>query len=114
MQRFMTVHGPIKEFKKHTLTSEIMYGIIMRRNYISVEQYEAALEQQNNLSCQLDDFFDDRYDIPLDLSTGGEALEGPESVDRPGPCLVWTLCRGLLYLASVYRTKPFAIWNPGQ
>jgi Asp-tRNA(Asn)/Glu-tRNA(Gln) amidotransferase A subunit family amidase len=81
-----------EEFRKQTLISGIMYEIIERGNHISLDQYKVSLEQQNKLARQFDQFFDGGYDILLDLSTGGEALEGLESVDRPDNCLVWTLC----------------------
>ena len=41
----------------------------------------------------MDIFFEeDRFDVIVDLSTGGEALMGLDSVDRPDNCLIWTLC----------------------
>jgi Asp-tRNA(Asn)/Glu-tRNA(Gln) amidotransferase A subunit family amidase len=81
-----------EEFKKHKLISGIMYETIERGNRISLDEYKAALEQQNALYRQLDQFFDGGYDVLLNLSTGGEAMEGLNSVDRPDNCLVWTLC----------------------
>jgi Asp-tRNA(Asn)/Glu-tRNA(Gln) amidotransferase A subunit family amidase len=92
-----------EEFKKHTLISEVMYEIIERGNRISLEQYNAALDEQNNLSHQFEDFFNHGYDILLDLSTGGEALEGLEAVDRPDNCLVWTLCGGAAINLPVFN-----------
>jgi Asp-tRNA(Asn)/Glu-tRNA(Gln) amidotransferase A subunit family amidase len=80
------------EFKEHTLVSKIMYDIIMRGNQITLDEYKDALDQQNQLARELDAFFENGHDILLNLSTGGEALKGLDSVDRLDNCLVWTLC----------------------
>jgi len=37
-------------------------------------------------------FFANGFDVILNLATGGEALYGLDSIDRPDNCLVWTLC----------------------
>ncbi|MFH0780864.1 MAG: amidase [Pseudomonadota bacterium] len=80
-----------QEFKKQTLVSSIMYEIIERGNSISLEEYKAALEDQYKIASAMDIFFTENCDIMLDLSTGGEALRGINSVDRPDNCLIWTL-----------------------
>lgn len=79
------------EFKQNTLVSRIMYDIIKRGNQISLEQYKAALDKQTKLASELDAFFISGYDLLIDLSTGGEALRGLDSPDRPDNCLIWTL-----------------------
>lgn len=81
-----------EEFVAQTLVSPVMYDIVQRGNQLSVEQYQGALAQQNALAHQLDQIILDDFDIILDLATGGEALQGLESVDRPDNCLIWTLC----------------------
>jgi Asp-tRNA(Asn)/Glu-tRNA(Gln) amidotransferase A subunit family amidase len=81
-----------EEFKKRTLISPIMYEIIERGNQITPEHYNTALEKQSRLAKELDDLFARSYDILLNLSTGGEALKGLDSGDRPDNCLIWTLC----------------------
>jgi Asp-tRNA(Asn)/Glu-tRNA(Gln) amidotransferase A subunit family amidase len=81
-----------EEFAAHTLVSQVMYDIVTRGNDVTVAQYQEALKRQTALAHELDDFLNGRYDIIVDLSTGGEALQGLESVDRPDNCLIWTLC----------------------
>lgn len=81
-----------EEFAAHTLVSPIMYDIVTRGNDVTVAQYQEALKRQTALAHELDDFLNGQYDIIVDLSTGGEALQGLESVDRPDNCLIWTLC----------------------
>ena len=80
-----------EEFKRHELVSPLMYQIIDRGNRISLEQYTAALEKQNQMRQAMEVFFSE-CDIVLTLSTGGQALHGLQSPDRPDNCLIWTLC----------------------
>ncbi len=81
------------EFQQKTLVSKTMYEIIDRGNQISLEQYLQALEDQAQIAKELDRFFvENEFDILLDLSTGGEALKGLQSEDRPDNCLIWTFC----------------------
>ncbi len=80
------------EFKKKTLISKIMYQIIAHGNIISLTEYKKALDMQDKLSDELDSIFKKDYDIILNLSTGGEAMEGLDTNDRPDNCLMWTLC----------------------
>ncbi len=79
------------EFKKETLVSPIMYEIIRRGQQVSLEQYKQALQDQRRLADSLDNLLQ-KNDFLLNLSTGGEALHGIDSVDRPDNCLIWTLC----------------------
>lgn len=81
-----------EEFKHHTLVSPVMYDIINRGNELSLAQYQVALQEQTALCQQLDQLLGTRFDIILNLTTGGEALKGLDSVDRPDNCLIWTLC----------------------
>lgn len=81
-----------EEFVAHTLVSPVMYDIVTRGNEVTVAQYQEALKRQSALAHELDDYLNERYDIIVDLSTGGEALPGLDSVDRPDNCLIWTLC----------------------
>ncbi len=82
-----------EEFKQKTLVSPTMYEIIRNGNEISLEEYKQARNEQNVISRQFDQFLvDKRIDVLLDLSTGGEALKGLDSVDRPDNCLIWTFC----------------------
>ena len=81
-----------EEFEAHTLVSPVMYDIVTRGNQLSVEQYQDAQKQQSALARELDELLAARYDIVIDLSTGGEALKGLDSVDRPDNSLIWSLC----------------------
>lgn len=81
-----------EEFAAQTLVSPIMYDIVQRGNALTLAQYKAALEEQNKLARECDEFLDGRYDIIVDLSTGGEAPKGLDSHDRLDNCLIWTLC----------------------
>jgi len=81
-----------EEFSAHTLVSPIMYEIVERGNRINLDQYKKALAEQHALSSELDDLFAERWDILVDLSTGGEAPKGLTSNDRLDNCLIWTLC----------------------
>jgi Asp-tRNA(Asn)/Glu-tRNA(Gln) amidotransferase A subunit family amidase len=81
-----------EEFAAKTLVSPVMYDIVTRGNQIALDDYKKAQAGQTALSHQLDDILAKDFDIIVDLSTGGEALKGLESVDRPDNCLIWTLC----------------------
>jgi Asp-tRNA(Asn)/Glu-tRNA(Gln) amidotransferase A subunit family amidase len=82
-----------EEFKQRTLVSGAMYSIIDHGNQISLEEYLTAIEEQSQISRKFDEFFQEQnLDVILDLSTGGEALKGLDSVDRPDHCLIWTFC----------------------
>ncbi len=79
-----------EEFKHQTLISPVMYEIVQRGNAISLDQYRQALDEQAALALEFDVLMQ-RYDALLTLTTGGAALEGLETVDRPDTCLIWTL-----------------------
>lgn len=80
-----------REFNQHTLVSDNIYEIIERGNQISVDQYRDALHLQEQLYSIFDGILT-KFDALIGLSTGGEALRGLDSVDRPDNCLIWTLC----------------------
>ena len=81
------------EFEANTLVSPIMYEIVQRGNAVTLDEYKVALDEQASLSRELDEFLvRSRYDIILDLATGGEAPYGLDSNDRLDHCLIWTLC----------------------
>jgi Asp-tRNA(Asn)/Glu-tRNA(Gln) amidotransferase A subunit family amidase len=81
-----------EEFAAKTLVSSVMYDIVRRGNQIALPDYQAALVAQTQLAHQLDHILEQQYDIVIDLSTGGEALKGLDSVDRLDNSLIWTLC----------------------
>jgi Asp-tRNA(Asn)/Glu-tRNA(Gln) amidotransferase A subunit family amidase len=80
-----------EEFKKKTLISSVMYEIIERGHKLTLDEYQKALDDQSRLSHKFSQVTKG-YDLLLVLSTGGEALKGLESADRPDSCLIWTLC----------------------
>lgn len=81
-----------REFEKHELVSRSLYDIVTSGLQISLEQYQQALQQQQKLSSSIDQMLGNDFDFLLGLSTGGEALDDPDAVDRPDNCLIWTLC----------------------
>jgi Asp-tRNA(Asn)/Glu-tRNA(Gln) amidotransferase A subunit family amidase len=82
-----------EEYEQKTLVSKTMYEIIERGQSISLAQYKHAVEEQAKIFRELDQFFvEEEIDILLDLATGGEALLGLDSVDRPDDCLIWSFC----------------------
>lgn len=81
-----------EEFAAKTLVSTVMYDIVQRGNQIAMPVYQAAIAAQTQLAHQLDHILEQQYDIVIDLSTGGEALKGLDSVDRLDNSLIWTLC----------------------
>lgn len=81
-----------EEFSAKTLISPVMYELISQGAGILLEDYLAACEKQNVLARELDRILSEECDVLLGLSTGGEALEGLDSVDRPDNCLIWTMC----------------------
>jgi len=81
-----------EEFVAKTLISPIMYEIIERGKKVSMTQYNSALKDKTQLAHILDQILDQQYDVVIDLSTGGEALKGLNSIDRLDNCLIWTLC----------------------
>ncbi len=80
-----------EEFKQHSLVSPLMYEIVNRGNEITLDDYLRALDRQAELTQELEGLFVDKYDVLLNLSTGGEPLKGLASVDRPDNCLMWTM-----------------------
>lgn len=81
-----------EEFQQHTLVSSNIYEIIERGNRLGLDQYQAALARQRQIALTMERLFLSGYDALLDIATGGSALEGLETVDRPDHALIWTLC----------------------
>jgi len=80
-----------EEYKQKTLVSDKMYQIIERGQSITLDEYEIALDEQANLTAKFDAWMcENEIDILLDLSTGGTALKGLDTEDRPDNCLIWT------------------------
>ena len=66
-----------------------MNEIIARGNATSIADLKKALQAQNDLIYDMDDYFSD-FDIVISLSTAGEAPPR-EQVELPDPALMWTL-----------------------
>ncbi len=90
------------EFQKGTLVSPIMYDIIERGNKVTLDQYRQALRDQTVLAAKFDQLLQEHH-IVLNLATGGEALEGLQSNDRPDSCLIWSLCGAPAINLPVFR-----------
>lgn len=74
------------EFVSDSFIEMVNYG-----KTISLEEYRKGLEFQAKVQKEISQI-GDKYDILLDLSTGGEAMIGLDTIDRPDNCLVWTFC----------------------
>lgn len=79
-----------EEYQKHQLISEILNGMILKGQKISLEEYKQALERQAVLSQRLDQLLEG-YDAVITLATAGSAPKFA-APDIPDSCLVWTLC----------------------
>lgn len=79
-----------EEFNKKTLISPVMYEICTRGYALSLDEYKKALAEQDALAASFDDQIQSCH-AWLTLSTGGAALKGLESVDRPDTALIWTM-----------------------
>jgi Asp-tRNA(Asn)/Glu-tRNA(Gln) amidotransferase A subunit family amidase len=78
-----------EESLKSEQVSDIMNEIVARGNKISANEYSQALENQNRIINEMDDFFEE-YDVIISLSTAGEAPLREET-EKPDPALMWTL-----------------------
>jgi len=92
------------EFRERTLISHVIYEIIERGNRISLDAYRSALDAQQCIARDFDTFMQ-QYDAVLTLTTGGAALQGLDSPDRPDNCLVWTLCGAPVINLPVFATS---------
>lgn len=82
-----------KEYRQKKLVSKIMQELIEDGNRISLAKYQNALAEQEKISSMLDKLLEKSgLDAILTLATGGEALKGLDSIDRPDSCLIWTFC----------------------
>lgn len=79
------------EYKKASLVSPILNGLIKHGLGLSMNEYLDALEMQIRMVHVMDRFFKN-WDILISVSTSGVAplLTEEESAD---PCLVWTLAQ---------------------
>jgi len=82
-----------EEFERGgALLSPLLKSMILRGQTIPLDRYRALLRRQADMAIALDRWFEGRYDVVLTLSTGGEAMKGLETRDRPDNCLIWALC----------------------
>jgi Asp-tRNA(Asn)/Glu-tRNA(Gln) amidotransferase A subunit family amidase len=78
-----------EEFQSQDRISLIMQEMIARGEGISVEKFRAALETQNRLIGEMDDFLMN-FDAVICLSTAGSA-PFRNILEDPDPALMWTL-----------------------
>lgn len=79
------------EYKHKDKLSPIFLGMLERGKKVSLSKYQKLLKEQEKIAITVDSFLL-TYDIVLTLTTGGEALVGLDSIDRPDTCLIWTFC----------------------
>lgn len=78
------------ELQNKELVSKIFYKFASDANTISLNDFDTALEYQNQITNLLDEHFKS-FDILISLSTAGHApLRDEEEIDDPS--LIWTMC----------------------
>ncbi len=80
-----------KESQNEDKVSKIFLEMVDRGKKISLKDFQRALKKQEDIHRAVDNFFG-KFDIIINLTTGGEALPGLDSIDRPDNCLIWTFC----------------------
>lgn len=107
-----------KEYRQKKLVSKIMQELIENGSKISLSDYQNALTEQTKISFALDRLLEKNgSDAILTLSTGGEALKGLNSVDRPDSCLIWTFCHVPVINLPAFRgplNLPFGVQIVGR
>ena len=106
------------EYNQKKLVSKIMRDLIEEGRKISLPDYQTALTKQEKIGALLNSLFEAKgLDAILTLSTGGEAMKGLNSVDRPDSCLVWTFCHSPVINLPAFRgplNLPFGIQIVGR
>ena len=99
-----------EEYQSQDKISLTMREMIARGERISVEKYHAALETQNRLITEMDDFLID-FDAVICLATaGGAPLRNVH--ENPDPALMWTLTHLPAISAPVFTSpggEPFGL-----
>lgn len=80
-----------KESQHHDQISKSFWEMVEKGKKITLDQYREDLSAQERISQELDHWFKD-FDVVLTLTTGGEAMKGLNTFDRPDSCLIWTFC----------------------
>lgn len=78
-----------EEYQNQDRMSLIMREMISRGEKIPTEKYHEALETQNRLIVEMDDFLKE-FDVVICLSTAG-AAPLRNVIESPDPALMWTL-----------------------
>lgn len=92
------------EHRQKKLVSEIMRRLIEDGTKINLSEYQNSLAKQEKISSVLEKILEKHgLDAILTLSTGGEALRGLDSVDRPDSCLIWTFCHAPVINLPAFR-----------
>lgn len=81
-----------EESKQFDKLSKVFQEMIVRGNRFTLKDYREGLAFQDDLVDTTERMFDD-VDVILNLSSGGEAMVGLETPDRPDNCLIWTFAR---------------------
>jgi Asp-tRNA(Asn)/Glu-tRNA(Gln) amidotransferase A subunit family amidase len=83
-----------EEYKKSPeAISDIFKEMVERGRQITPDEYSKKLEEQNELTLMLDNFFKD-YDVIFATSTAGEAPKREFYMDeKRDTSLIWTMCR---------------------
>lgn len=85
------------------LMSNVFREMVERGAKTSAEEYRTGLARQEDLTRELDEFFD-RYDVVLNLSTAGHAPKGLHGRDIRDNCLIWTLCHAPAITLPVFKS----------
>lgn len=80
-----------KEAQSPDRLSRVFKEMIDRGRKITLEEYRQDIRQQEIIAQKLDDWFKD-FDVVITLTTGGEAMKGLDTIDRPDACLIFTFC----------------------
>ncbi|OGJ87035.1 MAG: amidase [Candidatus Raymondbacteria bacterium RifOxyA12_full_50_37] len=113
MQKSHEVHATIydktlayyfnEEFKKAELVSPIMNRLIAHGNKITVSEYQAALNTQEEMWRAMDGFLDG-FDVMVSHATAGPApLRDTEEL--PDPALMWTMTHLPVVHVPLFRSS---------
>lgn len=92
-----------EEYKNVEKMSVIMQDLISSGNKISIEDYHAALGEQNRLIEKMDTFFEN-FDAIISLSTAG-AAPMRDFFEKPDSALMWTLTHLPAISVPIFSTE---------
>lgn len=102
-------------FEKEALNreeiSDTMKEMILKGNEIDIEKYFSALESQEKMIDQIDEFFE-QYDVIVSMSTASEAVNRGEK-EEDDPSLIWNMVHLPTVNVPAFKNKktnlPFGI-----